>query len=68
MQLVPEHVYTFQHALIHDVAYSSLLQGRLRVLHACIVETLEALAEIRWPGRWTAWPIMLCGARSGTRP
>ncbi len=43
-RLFPEQVYTFKHALTHEVAYSSLLQGRRRVLHACIVETLEALA------------------------
>ena len=27
----PEHVYTFKHALTHEVAYSSLLQERRRV-------------------------------------
>jgi class 3 adenylate cyclase/DNA-binding winged helix-turn-helix (wHTH) protein/tetratricopeptide (TPR) repeat protein len=43
-RLVPELVYTFKHALTHEVAYGSLLQERRRVLHACIVETLEALA------------------------
>ena len=43
-QLYPDPVYTFQHALTHEVAYSSLLQGQRRVLHACIVETFEALA------------------------
>jgi DNA-binding winged helix-turn-helix (wHTH) protein/class 3 adenylate cyclase/tetratricopeptide (TPR) repeat protein len=43
-RLVPEQVYTFKHALTHEVAYGSLLQERRRVLHACIVETLEALA------------------------
>jgi predicted ATPase len=43
-RLVPEQVYSFKHALIHDVAYRSLLQGTRRVLHACIVETLETLA------------------------
>jgi predicted ATPase len=43
-RLVPEQVYTFKHALTHEVAYGSLLQERRRVLHACIVETLETLA------------------------
>jgi tetratricopeptide (TPR) repeat protein len=42
--LFPEHVYTFKHALTHEVAYGSLLQERRRVLHARIVEALEALA------------------------
>ena len=44
--LFPERVYTFKHALTHEVAYSSLLQERRRVLHARIVEALEALAGI----------------------
>jgi tetratricopeptide (TPR) repeat protein/class 3 adenylate cyclase len=43
----PEHVYTFKHALTHEVAYGSLLQERRRALHARIVEALEALAEAR---------------------
>ena len=43
-RLFPDSVYTFKHALTHEVAYGSLLQERRRVLHACIVETLEALA------------------------
>ena len=41
--LFPGPVYTFKHALTHEVAYGSLLPQRRRVLHACIVETLEAL-------------------------
>ena len=43
-RLVPERVYTFKHALTHEVAYGSLLQERRRLLHARIVEALEALA------------------------
>ena len=42
-RLFPEQVYTFKHALTHEVAYSSLLQARRRALHARIVEVLEAL-------------------------
>jgi tetratricopeptide (TPR) repeat protein len=45
--LFPEHVYTFKHALTHEVAYGSLLQERRRGLHARIVEALEALAGDR---------------------
>jgi tetratricopeptide (TPR) repeat protein len=45
--LFPEQAYTFKHALTHEVAYGSLLQGRRRVLHARIVEALEALAGDR---------------------
>jgi tetratricopeptide (TPR) repeat protein len=42
-QAFPEAVYTFKHALTHEVVYSSLLQERRRTLHARIVERLEAL-------------------------
>src|SRR5439155_5354427 len=41
--LFPECVYTFKHALTHEVAYSGLLHERRRTLHARIVEGLEAL-------------------------
>jgi tetratricopeptide (TPR) repeat protein len=43
-RLFPEREYTFKHTLTHEVSYSSLLQERRRVLHAHIVEALEALA------------------------
>jgi tetratricopeptide (TPR) repeat protein len=46
-RLFPEREYTFKHALTHEVAYSSVLQERRRVLHACIVEALETLAGDR---------------------
>jgi len=46
-RLFPEPEYTFKHALTHEVAYGSLLQERRRVLHARIVEALEALAGDR---------------------
>jgi tetratricopeptide (TPR) repeat protein len=42
-QAFPEAVYTFKHALTHEVVYSSLLQEQRRTLHARIVERLEAL-------------------------
>src|SRR5581483_12162576 len=38
-----ELVYSFKHALTHDVAYQSLLQERRRTLHARIVEEIERL-------------------------
>jgi class 3 adenylate cyclase len=41
--LFPDLEYTFKHALTHEVAYTSLLQERRRVLHARIVEAIEAL-------------------------
>src|SRR5439155_22455773 len=46
-RLFPEPEYTFTHALTHEVAYGSLLRERRRVLHARIVEVLEALAPDR---------------------
>ena len=45
--LFPERVYTFKHALTHDVAYGSLLQERRRILHARIVAALESVADDR---------------------
>jgi class 3 adenylate cyclase/DNA-binding winged helix-turn-helix (wHTH) protein/tetratricopeptide (TPR) repeat protein len=46
-RLFPDHVYTFKHVLTHEVAYSSLLQERRRVLHVRIVEALETIAGER---------------------
>jgi tetratricopeptide (TPR) repeat protein len=46
-RLFPEREYTFKHALTHEVAYGGLLQERRRVLHARIVEIIEAFAEDR---------------------
>ena len=46
-RLFPEQVYTFKHALTHEVAYGGLLHERRRVLHAHIVEALERLAPDR---------------------
>ena len=46
-RLFPEREYTFKHALTHEVAYSSLLHERRRVLHTRIVEALEVLSPDR---------------------
>src|SRR4029453_3288883 len=46
-RLFPEPEYTFKHALTQEVAYGSLLLERRRVLHARLVEALEALAPER---------------------
>src|SRR5262249_31676012 len=46
-RLFPELVYTFKHALTQEVAYGSLLQAQRRVLHARLVEALEALTPER---------------------
>src|SRR5438093_2708828 len=46
-RLFPEQEYTFTHALTHEVAYGSLLLERRRVLHARLVEALEALTPKR---------------------
>jgi class 3 adenylate cyclase/tetratricopeptide (TPR) repeat protein len=45
--LFPERVYTFKHALTHEVAYGGLLQERRRTLHTRIVAALEVLAGDR---------------------
>jgi class 3 adenylate cyclase/tetratricopeptide (TPR) repeat protein len=46
-RLFPDVIYTFKHALTHEVAYGSLLLERRRGLHARIVEALEGLAPER---------------------
>ncbi len=46
----PELVYTFKHALTHEVAYNSLLQERRRTLHARIVGAIEAAVADDAPG------------------
>jgi class 3 adenylate cyclase/tetratricopeptide (TPR) repeat protein len=48
-QLFPDLLYTFTHAITHDVAYGSLVTDRRRALHARIVEAIEQLAPDR-PG------------------
>ena len=42
-RLFPEWVYTFKHALTHEVAYRSMLHERQRALHSRIVAVLETL-------------------------
>jgi tetratricopeptide (TPR) repeat protein len=42
--LFPDLEYTFKHALTHDVAYASLLQGRRRDLHGQILTALARLS------------------------
>ena len=41
--LFPERVYTFKHALTHEVAYGGLLRERQRLLHGRIVTAIERL-------------------------
>src|SRR5213594_257641 len=47
--MFPDRVYTFKHALTHEVAYGSLLYERRRDLHARIVEAIERLHAERLP-------------------
>jgi class 3 adenylate cyclase/pimeloyl-ACP methyl ester carboxylesterase len=42
-QLFPEFVYTFKHALTHQVAYDSLLQDQRRRLHARVAAVMQTL-------------------------
>src|SRR5262249_8669807 len=46
-RLFPDLEYTFKHALISEVAYSSLLHDRRRALNAEIMETIEAMYSDR---------------------
>jgi class 3 adenylate cyclase/tetratricopeptide (TPR) repeat protein len=44
---LPERTLAFKHALTHEVVYGSLLRERRRVLHAQVLEILEASAADR---------------------
>ena len=46
-RLFPDQVYTFKHALTHEVAYGGRLLERRRGLHARLVEALETLVGDR---------------------
>jgi len=46
-QLLPDVVYTFKHALTHEVAYGSVLRERRRAIHVEIVETIGTLNRDR---------------------
>src|SRR5262249_19451301 len=46
-RLFPDLLYTFTHAITHDVAYGSLLNDRRKSLHARIVAVIEELAPDR---------------------
>ena len=49
--LFPDLVYGFRHALVHDVAYESLLHERRRALHARILEAIERFYAGRLVGQ-----------------
>ena len=66
--LFPERAYTFKHALTHEVAYGSLLHERRRVLHARIVEALEALAGERLDDQVERLAQHALRGRCGRRP
>jgi len=71
VNLFPELIYTFKHALTHDVAYGSLLQGQRRTLHARIVAAIETLYQGRLGehverlGRWCGPTTPQDGRTSG---
>ena len=47
LRLFPDVEYTFRHALIHEVAYTTLLNHQRRALHARIVQAMEDAAAGR---------------------
>jgi predicted ATPase len=51
----PDSIYTFKHALVQDVAYSTLLRGARQQLHARIAEAMER----RFPERVSREPELL---------
>jgi class 3 adenylate cyclase/tetratricopeptide (TPR) repeat protein len=46
-RLHPDPEYAFKHALVHEVAYGSLLHDRRRALHGRLVEAIERLHRER---------------------
>jgi len=56
-RLFPDIDYTFKHAFTHEVAYSGLLEGRRRELHARVGETIEDL----YPDRQAELSEVLAG-------
>jgi class 3 adenylate cyclase/tetratricopeptide (TPR) repeat protein len=46
-QLFPDLVYTFKHALTHEVTYASLVHDRRRALHGEVVRGMETLYSSR---------------------
>jgi tetratricopeptide (TPR) repeat protein len=53
--VLPQATYLFKHALVQDTAYSMLLRGPRRSLHARIAHALEE----RFPDAARAWPETL---------
>ena len=67
-RLFPNRVYTFKHALTHEVAYGSLLQGDGGCSMPVSWRPSRRSLEIRWPSRSNAWPITPCGESVGQGP
>jgi predicted ATPase len=68
-RLFPAQVYTFKHALTHEMAYGSLLQERRRELHARAVasfeQALQALAHLPEDSDTRGLAIEICLALGG---
>ena len=65
----PELAYMFKHALIHDVAYATLLADRRRALHRLAGgRHRRALSPTGWPSTTRRWPTTIPKARTGRRP
>jgi class 3 adenylate cyclase/tetratricopeptide (TPR) repeat protein len=52
---LPDAVFTFKHALVHEVAYDTLLRSRRKELHGTIAQTLER----GWPETAETAPELL---------
>jgi class 3 adenylate cyclase/tetratricopeptide (TPR) repeat protein len=50
-RIVPNLEFSFQHALIHDVAYKTLLKGMRRDLHGSLMKALRHRRPEQLPGR-----------------
>ena len=69
LQLFPEHVYTFKHALTQEVAYQSLLQHTRQQYHQQIAQVLvETVSRYRRDPTRTASPSLHGSGSSESRP
>ena len=50
-RIVPSLEFSFRHALIHEVAYQTVLKSKRRQLHACVLASIETRSEKQLPGK-----------------
>ena len=66
-QRIPDLIYAFQHTLMQEVCYESLLARTRREYHRRIAQFWRSTDRTRaaLPGTWRCWRIMLMPGRTG---